>query len=93
MALPVKAEPGALLAPFDQRMRAFLAEEGKAIDGWVTFFALGQQRAKAMEISKAAAGMAKSVLRIGCFMNRPHAYEIKERRTQSRALLKEGKKA
>lgn len=54
--VPVKAEPEAKpapearLAPFDQRMRTFLEEEGKASDGWVTFSALGQQRAKGMEI-------------------------------------------
>ena len=86
--VPVKAEPGAVLAPFDQRMRAFMAEEGKASGGWVMFSALGQQRAKAMEISKATAGIAKSVSWIEWFKNRPQAYEIEERGTQSRARLK-----
>ena len=89
---PVKAEPVAVPAPFDQRMRVFMVEEGKATDGWVTFSALGQQRAKAMEISKAAAGIAKSVSWISWFKSRPQVYEIEERGTQSRARLRVGKK-
>jgi hypothetical protein len=91
--VPVKAEPEAKLAPFDQRMRKFLEEEGQAADGWVTFSALGQQRAKAMEISKSAAGISKSVSWIDWFKKQPTVYEIEERGTQSRARLKRGKKA
>ena len=91
--VPVKAEPAAVPAPFDQRMRAFMAEEGKATDGWVTFSALGQQRAKAMEISKAAAGIAKSASWSSWFKSRPQVYEIEERGTQSRARFKVAKKA
>ena len=91
--VPVKAEPGGVLAPFDQRLRVFMAEEGKASDGWVTLSALGQQRAKAMEISKAAAGIGKSVSWIDWFKNRPQVFEIDERGTQSRARLTPAKKA
>lgn len=97
--VPVKSEPEAKLAseaklaPFDQRMRKFLEEEGEASDGWVTFSALGQQRAKAMEISKAAAGIGKSVSWIDWFKKQPTVYEIEERGTQSRARLKRVKKA
>jgi hypothetical protein len=90
--VPVKAEPEAKLAPFDQRMRKFLEEEGKATDGWVTFSALGQQRAKAMEISKAAAGISKSVSWIDWFKKQSTLYELDERGTQSRARLKRVKK-
>jgi hypothetical protein len=86
--VPVKADPAPVPAPFDQRMCLFMAEEGKATGGWVTFSALGQQRAKAMEISKAAAGIAKSVSWISWFKSRPQTYEIEERGTQSRARLK-----
>lgn len=91
--VPVKTAPAALPAPFDQRMRAFMAEEGKATDGWVTFSALGQQRAKAMEVSKAAAGIAKSVSWNSWFKNRPQVYEMEERGTQSRARIRVAKKA
>jgi hypothetical protein len=86
--VPAKAEPGAVLAPFDQRMRTFMEEEGKASDGWVTFSALGQQRAKAMEISKAAAGIGKSASWISWFKTRPKLYEMEKRGTQSRARLR-----
>ena len=86
--VPVKAEPSAVLAPFDQRLRVFMAEEGKANDGWVTLSALGQQRAKAMEISKAAAGIGKSASWIDWFKKQPQVFEIEERGTQSRARLK-----
>ena len=91
--VPVKVEPGRMLPPFDQRMRAFMAEEGKASDGWVAFSALGQQRAKAMEISKAAAGIGKSASWLDWFRKQPTIYEMEERGTQSRARLKPSKKA
>lgn len=90
--VPVKAEPGEKLVPFDQRMRAFMAEEGKTSDGWVTFSALGQQRAKALGISKAAAGIGKSASWIDWFKKQPALYEMEERGTQSRARLKRVKK-
>ncbi|MCX7288187.1 MAG: NYN domain-containing protein [Rhodobacterales bacterium] len=89
--VPVKAAHGAVSVPFDQRMRAFMAAEGKATEGWVAFSALGQQRAKAMDISKAAAGIAKSVSWIEWFKVQPKVYEIEERGTQSRARLKPAK--
>jgi hypothetical protein len=91
--VPAKVEPEAKPAPFDQRMRKFLEEEGKAADGWVTFSALGQQRAKAMEISKAAAGIGKSASWIDWFKKQSTVYEIEERGTQSRARLRRAKKA
>ena len=86
--VPVKAEPEAKLAPFDQRMRKLLEEECKATDGWVTFSVLGQPRAKAMEISKAAAGIGKSASWLDWFKKQSTIYEIEERGTQSRARLK-----
>ena len=91
--VPVKAEPGAVLAPFDQRLRVFMAEEGKASDGWVTLSALGQPAAKAKGISKAEAGIGKSASWIDWFKKQPHVFEIEERGTQSRARLKPAKKA
>ncbi len=86
--LPVKVKPGDVAAPFEQRMRGFIAEEGKANDGWVTFSALGQQRAKAMGISKAEAGIGKSAAWSDWFRKQPQLYEMEERGTQSRARLK-----
>lgn len=77
--------------PFDLRLQAFLRDEGKATEGWVAFSALGQQRAKAMQISKAAAGIGKSASWIDWFKKQPKIYEIEERGTQSRARLKPAK--
>jgi hypothetical protein len=91
--VPVKAEADAVPAPFDQRIQAFLAEEGKATEGWVTFSALGQQRAKAMGISKAEAGIGKSAAWSDWLKKSPQSYEIEERGTQSRVRLKPTKKA
>lgn len=91
--VPAKTEPGAVPVPFEQRMRAFVSEEGKASGGWVTFSALGQQRAKAMGISKTEAGIGKSTAWGDWFKKRPQVYEIEERGTQSRARLKQVKKA
>ena len=91
--VPVKAEADAVPAPFDQRIQAFLAEEGKATEGWVTFSALGQQRAKAMGISKTEAGIGKSALWSDWFKKSPQAYEIEALGTQSRVRLKPTKKA
>jgi hypothetical protein len=90
--VPVKAEADAVPAPFDQRIQAFLAEEGKATEGWVTFSALGQQRAKAMGISKAEAGIGKSAAWSDWLKKSPQSYEIEERGTQSRVRLKPTKK-
>jgi len=92
--VPVKAESDTVFTPFDQRMQAFLAEEGKATtEGWATFSALGQQRAKAMGISKAEAGIGKSAAWSDWFKKSPQSYEIEERGTQSRVRLKPTKKA
>jgi hypothetical protein len=91
--VPVKAEADAVPAPFDQRIRAFLAEEGKATEGWVTFSALGQQRAKAMGISKTEAGIGKSASWSDWFKKSPQAYEIEALGTQSRVRLKPTKRA
>ena len=91
--VPVKAEADAVPAHFDQRIQAFLAEEGNATEGWVTFSALGQQRAKAMGISKAEAGIGKSAAWSDWFKKSPQSYEIEERGTQSRVRLKPTKKA
>ena len=92
VAIPIKQEAG-VLPPFDARMRAFLGEEGKANDGWVTLSALGQQAAKAKGISKAEAGIGKSASWIDWFKKHPQVFEIEERGTQSRARLKPAKKA
>jgi hypothetical protein len=90
--VPVKAEPDAVLAPFGQRVQAFLAEEGKATaEGWVTFSALGQPRAKAMGISKAEAGIGKSAAWSDWFKKSPQFYQLEERGTQSRVRLKPSK--
>ena len=90
--VPVKAEPDAVLPPFGQRVQAFLAEEGKATaEGWVTFSALGQQRAKAMGISKAEAGIGKSAAWSDWFKKSPQFYQLEERGTQSRVRLKPSK--
>jgi hypothetical protein len=93
LLVPVKADPGAVPVPFDQRLRVFMEEEGKASDGWVTFSALGQQRAKAAGISKAESGMGKSASWGDWFKKHPRFYDIEERGTQSRARLKPAKKA
>ena len=77
-------------APFEDRMRRFLKSEGDR-EGWVSFSALGQQRAKALAISKAAAGIGKSASWIDWFKKYPTVYEIEERGTQSRARLKSTK--
>ncbi len=90
VAVPVKQEMGQL-PPFDTRMKNFLAEEGKASDGWVTLSAIGQPRAKAMGISKTAAGIGKSASWIDWFKKSSQAFEIEERGTQSRARLKTAK--
>lgn len=74
--------------PFEARMRDFLRQEGKETDGWVTLSALGQTRAKAMDISKGSAGIGKSASWIDWFKKQPKVYEIEERGTQSRARLK-----
>lgn len=74
--------------PFDARMKDFLRQEGKESDGWVTLSALGQARAKALDISKASAGIGKSASWIDWFKKQPKVYEIEERGTQSRARLK-----
>ena len=91
--VPVKVEADAVPAPFDQRIQAFLAEEGKATEGWVTFSALGQQQAKAKGISKAEAGIGKSGSWSDWFKKSPQAYEIEALGTQSRVRLKPTKKA
>lgn len=77
--------------PFDVRMRAFLAEEGKGDDGWVSLSALGQARAKSVGISKAEAGIGKSASWIDWFNKNNKVYEIEKRGTQSRARLKPAK--
>ena len=92
VAIPVKAEQGARPRPFDDRMRAFMKEEGKEKDGWVTLSALGQASAKAKGISKAEAGIGKSASWIDWFKKNPQVFEIEERGTQSRARLKPEKK-
>ena len=74
--------------PFDARMKGFLRQEGKDTDGWVTLSALGQARAKALDISKGSAGIGKSASWIVWFKKQPKVYEIEERGTQSRARLK-----
>lgn len=74
--------------PFDARMKDFLRQEGKETDGWVTLSALGQARAKALDISKGSAGIGKSASWIDWFKKQPKVYEIEERGTQSRARLK-----
>lgn len=92
--IPVKVNPAevAKAPPFDDRMCQFLKSEGDS-DGWLSFSALGQQRAKTMGISKAAAGIGKSASWSDWFKKRPEVYEIEERGTQSRARLKPAKKA
>ncbi len=77
--------------PFDARMKTFLRQEGKETDGWVTLSALGQARAKSLDISKAAAGIGKSASWIDWFKKHPSVYEIDGRGTQSRARLKSAK--
>ena len=74
--------------PFDARMKDFLRQEGKKTEGWVTLSALGQSRAKSLDISKASAGIGKSASWIDWFKKHPSVYEIEERGTQSRARLK-----
>jgi hypothetical protein len=91
--VPVKAKPDAVLAPFDKRMQSFMAAEGKATEGWVAFSALGQQRAKAMEISKTEAGIGKSASWGDWFKKSPQVYEMEEHGTQSRARLRPLNKA
>lgn len=87
-----KKKSAAAPLPFDDRMHAFLTEEGKADDGWVTLSALGQARAKALGISKAEAGIGKSASWIDWFRKYGKSYEIEERGTQSRARLKPAKR-
>lgn len=91
--VPVKQEAEPKLADFQTRMKQFLQEEGGETEGWVTLSALGQQRAKAMSISKAEAGMGKSASWLDWFKKDPTTFEIEERGTQSRARLKPVKKA
>lgn len=85
--IPKKTSVAAPL-PFEVRMRAFLAEEGKANEGWVTLSVLGQAGARAKGISKAEAGIGKSASWIDWFKKNGQVYEIEERGTQSRARLK-----
>ncbi|NEY89040.1 NYN domain-containing protein [Tabrizicola oligotrophica] len=88
--LPAPAEQTA--GAFEGRMRKFVASEADNF-GWVTFSALGQQRAKEAGISKAQAGIGKSASWTDWFKKRSEVYEIEERGTQSRARLKSGKRA
>lgn len=78
--------------PFDARMRSFFKSEGDA-DGWITLSSLGQQRAKALGISKAEAGIGKTGSWIGWFEKHPTIFESKGRGTEFRARLKPAKKA
>lgn len=98
VSIPVKTTPAktvqeAIPPSFDVRMRAFLSEEGKSSEGWVTLSALGQAAAKAKGISKAEAGIGKSASWIDWFKKQPQVFEMEERGTQSRARLKPAKKA
>jgi hypothetical protein len=95
LSIPVKdeADAGIRSQNFDSRLRAFLKQEGEASDGWVTLSALGQSAAKAKGISKAEAGIGKSASWIDWFKKQPKVYELEERGTQSRARLKDAKKA
>jgi Asp-tRNA(Asn)/Glu-tRNA(Gln) amidotransferase A subunit family amidase len=95
VVLPEKTPAEQIVLPrsFDDRMRDFLAAEGVATDGWVTLSTFGQPRAKALEISKSAAGIGKSASWIDWFKKRAQVFELEERGTQSRARLKRAKKA
>jgi NYN domain len=90
LSIPVKdeADAGVSSQSFDSRLRAFLKQEGKANDGWVTLSALGQAAARAKGVSKAEAGIGKSTSWIDWFKKQPQVYELEERGTQSRARLK-----
>lgn len=87
-SIPVKTAQAGMPGSFDDRMCAFLKEEGKANEGWVTLSTLGQAPAKAKGISKAEAGIGKSASWIDWFKKQPQVFEIEERGTQSRARLR-----
>jgi NYN domain len=87
-----KKKSAASPMPFDDRMRSFLADEGKDTEGWVSLSALGQSRAKSLGVSKAEAGIGKSASWIDWFKKNKQVYEVEERGTQSRARLKHAKR-
>ncbi len=73
--------------PFEARLRLFIEREGDKA-GWVSLNALGQQKAKAKQISKEHADIGKSASWISWFKKHQDTFELDERGTQSRVRLK-----